>query len=43
MGIITETETLQTIDALENALASQGYKIKKGAGLKATRERFLKN
>ena len=43
MGIITETETLQTIDALENALANQAYKFKKGVGLKAARERFQTN
>ncbi len=43
MGIISETETLQTIDALENALADQGYKFKKDSGLKAAHERFRKN
>jgi aspartate aminotransferase-like enzyme len=40
MGIISETETLLTINALENALIKQGYKLKKGAGLKAAREKF---
>lgn len=40
MGMISETETLQTIDALENALASEGYKFGKGSGLKTARERF---
>ncbi|MEM2889246.1 MAG: alanine--glyoxylate aminotransferase family protein [Candidatus Bathyarchaeia archaeon] len=37
MGIISETETLLTINALENALAKQGYKFSKGAGLEAAR------
>jgi aspartate aminotransferase-like enzyme len=40
MGIISETETLLTINALENALIKQGYKFKKGAGLEAAREKF---
>ena len=40
MGIISETETLLTVNALENALAKQGHKFKKGAGLEAAREKF---
>jgi len=40
MGIISETETLLTINALENALFKQGYKFKKGAGLEVAREKF---
>jgi aspartate aminotransferase-like enzyme len=40
MGIISETETLLTINALESALTKQGYKFRKGAGLEAAREKF---
>jgi aspartate aminotransferase-like enzyme len=40
MGIVSETETLLTINALENALTKQGYKFEKGAGLEAAREKF---
>jgi len=40
MGIISETEILLTINALENALFKQGYKFKKGAGLEVAREKF---
>lgn len=40
MGVISETETLLTINALENALAEIGYRFERGAGLEAARRRF---
>ncbi len=40
MGMVSETETLLTINALENALAKQGYRFRKGAGLEAARQIF---
>ncbi|MEM2111198.1 MAG: alanine--glyoxylate aminotransferase family protein [Candidatus Bathyarchaeia archaeon] len=40
MGIVSEAETLLTINALENALADLGHPIKKGAGIEAARKRF---
>lgn len=40
MGIVSETETLLTVNALENALLSLGYQIKKGAGLEVARQSF---
>jgi len=40
MGIISESETLATIGALENALNDVGYKVKIGAGVEAAREVF---
>jgi aspartate aminotransferase-like enzyme len=40
MGIISETETFLTVNALENALTKQGYRFEKGAGLEAAREKF---
>ncbi len=40
MGIISERETLQTVNALENALSILGHPIKKGTGLEAARQKF---
>ncbi len=40
MGIVSETETLLTINALENALADLGYQFERGVGLEAARGRF---
>jgi aspartate aminotransferase-like enzyme len=40
MGIISETETLTTIRALENALNDLNHKVKLGAGVQAAREVF---
>jgi len=40
MGIISEAETLLTINALENALMEVNYPIKMGAGVEAAREIF---
>ena len=42
MGIISETETLLTVNALECALARQGYRSKRGAGSEAARSKFMK-
>ena len=40
MGIVSETETLLTVNALENALIDSGYSIKNGSGIEAARRRF---
>jgi aspartate aminotransferase-like enzyme len=40
MGIISEAETLLTINALENALAEKGYSVKKGASIESAREKL---
>jgi len=40
MGIISESETLTTISALENALNDVNYKVKIGAGVEAARKVF---
>jgi len=40
MGIVSESETLTTISALENALNDVNYKVKIGAGVEAAREVF---
>jgi len=40
MGIVSETETLTTINALENALYDVNYKVKIGAGVEAARKIF---
>jgi aspartate aminotransferase-like enzyme len=40
MGIVSEEETLLTINALENALTDLGYHIERGAGLEAARRKF---
>ena len=40
MGIISEAETLQTIMALENALADVGYPVKIGRGIEVAQQRF---
>jgi aspartate aminotransferase-like enzyme len=37
MGIISETETIRTIDALENALNTLHYPVQIGAGIEAAR------
>jgi len=40
MGIVSEAETLLTVNALENALTKVNYPIKMGAGVEAAREIF---
>jgi len=40
MGIISESETLTTISALENTLKDLNYPVKLGAGLEAAKEVF---
>ncbi len=40
MGIVSEAETLLTMNALESALADLGYPVEKGAGMEAARRRF---
>jgi len=40
MGTISETETLLTVNALENALRDLGYNIEDGSGIEAARKRF---
>ena len=40
MGIVSESETLLTVNALENALADLGHPVEKGVGLEAARRRF---
>ena len=40
MGIVSEAETLLTVNALENALADLGHRVEKGVGLEAARGRF---
>jgi aspartate aminotransferase-like enzyme len=43
MGVVSETETLLTINALENALTDLGHPIRNGAGIEAARKRFRQN
>jgi aspartate aminotransferase-like enzyme len=40
MGIISETETIRTIDALENALNTLHYPVQVGTGVEAARQVF---
>ena len=40
MGIISETETIRTIDALENALNALHYSVEVGTGIEAARKVF---
>ncbi len=40
MGIISETETIRTVDALENALNALHYPVQVGTGTKAARQVF---
>ncbi|KYH42366.1 MAG: hypothetical protein AYL33_002920 [Candidatus Bathyarchaeota archaeon B63] len=40
MGIISEAETLLTVNALENALLDLGYNAESGVGIEAARRRF---
>jgi len=40
MGIVSETEVLTTINALENALADIGHPVKIGAGIEVARQVF---
>lgn len=40
MGIVSEAETLLTVNALENALADLGHPVEKGVGLEAARRGF---
>jgi len=40
MGIISEAETLQTINALENTLMDMKYPVKMGTGIEAARKVF---
>ena len=40
MGIVSEAETLLTMNALESALADLGYPVEKGTGMEAARRRF---
>ncbi|HIE18968.1 TPA: alanine--glyoxylate aminotransferase family protein [Candidatus Bathyarchaeota archaeon] len=40
MGTVSETETLLTINALENALKNLGYNIESGSGIEAARRRL---
>jgi len=40
MGMISETETILTVNALENALITSGYKTESGLGVEAARRRF---
>jgi aspartate aminotransferase-like enzyme len=40
MGTISETETILTINALENSLADLGYSIERGAATEAARREF---
>jgi len=40
MGTISETETLLTVNALENVLIELGYNIERSSGLEAARKRF---
>ena len=40
MGVISERETLLTVNALENALIDLGYDIECGSGVEAARKRF---
>ena len=40
MGAISEAKTLQTIDALENALMDVGHKVDLGAGIEAAKKVF---
>jgi len=43
MGIISETEVILTVKALEDALIDSGFSIKAGAGVEAARCRFRSN
>ena len=40
MGIISENETIRTVDALENALNTLNYPVEVGTGIKAARQIF---
>lgn len=40
MGIISKTETIRTIDALENALNALNYPVEVGTGIEAARQVF---
>ncbi|MFQ6095371.1 MAG: pyridoxal-phosphate-dependent aminotransferase family protein [Candidatus Bathyarchaeia archaeon] len=40
MGIVSEKEVIQTIDALEDALTDSGVPLKAGAGVEAAKRRF---
>jgi aspartate aminotransferase-like enzyme len=40
MGIISETETIRTVDALENALNALNYPVEVGTGIEAARKVF---
>lgn len=40
MGIISEIETIRTVDALENALNALHYRVEVGTGIKAARKVF---
>ena len=40
MGIVSEAETLLTMNTLESALADLGYPVEKGTGMEAARRRF---
>jgi aspartate aminotransferase-like enzyme len=40
MGIISETETIRTVDALENALNALHYPVQVGTGIEAARQVF---
>jgi len=40
MGIVSEAETLQTINALESALTDLGYGVERGAGIEAARRKL---
>ena len=41
MGMVSEAEVMQTVCALENALAEMGYLLRAGAGAEAARRRFI--
>ncbi len=40
MGMISETETIRTVDALENALNALHYPVQAGTGIEAARKVF---
>jgi len=40
MGIVSETETLLTVNALENTLTQLGHQVGRGAAMEAARRRF---
>ncbi len=40
MGIVSETETLLTVNALENTLTQLGHQVDRGAAMEAARRRF---